>query len=62
MNRKELVGKYILYKGFKYKIVEIISAHNYGRNGIDCWYIEFRNQFNKVMYWKQDYDGGQLVS
>lgn len=38
---------------------EVISASNYGRLGLDDWYIEFKDRTNgnKARYLKQQYDG-----
>ena len=36
------------------------SAHNYGRNGTDDWYIELRNAKGQPVYWKQGIDGGTV--
>jgi hypothetical protein len=40
---------------------EIISAYNYGTADKPDWYVEFTDPVHGYVYWKQSYDGGELI-
>lgn len=60
-------GDVVVFEGSNYPIKEIISQANYReldpvtrKYGPECWYLEFRDEWDYLHYWKQDIDGGYV--